>query len=169
MLLTSSEANKLVKTYLDELQRLHDIENQSSIFTVAVTENVEDVRPVYSFETTQARFCEINAKIRKVKHAINVFNTTTVLNGFDMTIDEALVYLPQLTNCLSKLSHMATKLPKSRACNRYSSSNVIEYEYTNYAPEDADAFCVEIRTRISKLQTALDTVNNTVQFSVDID
>ena len=44
----------------------------------------------------QEQLADIEQKIRKLKHTINVFNTTTVIPEFGITIDEMLVYLPQL-------------------------------------------------------------------------
>ncbi len=54
----------------------------------------------------------MEAKIRKLKHAINIFNATQTVDGFDMTIDELLVYIPQLTKRKSKLLEMKSRLPK---------------------------------------------------------
>ena len=44
----------------------------------------------------QEQLADIEQKIRKLKHTINVFNTMTVIPEFGITIDEMLVYLPQL-------------------------------------------------------------------------
>lgn len=49
---------------------------------------------------------DVKLKIRKVKHAINVFNTVTNVPDFDMIIDEMLVFFPQLTKKCETLSRM---------------------------------------------------------------
>jgi hypothetical protein len=48
-----------------------------------------------------------------------VFNVTHTVPGFDMTIDQILVYIPQLTAKKIKLYEMKTKLPKTRDESTY--------------------------------------------------
>lgn len=55
-------------------------------------EDIESVRPAYDYAKTQARLEELEGAIRRLKHAINCFNTTQVVDGFGITIDEMLVY-----------------------------------------------------------------------------
>ena len=95
MKLTSAEANKMIRSLKDQHRLLILQEENVVSFIAATTENIEEVRPSYSYEETAAKFDEIDRKIRKIKHALNVFNATTVVDGFDMTIDEMLVYIPQ--------------------------------------------------------------------------
>ena len=100
---TSAQANKLLKKLNDEYTALLDKETRSRDFRAAMGEDVESVRPVYDYAETQIRLAELEAKIRKLKHAINIFNATQTVDSFDMTIDELLVYIPQLTKRKSKL------------------------------------------------------------------
>lgn len=109
---TSAQANKLLKKLNDEYTALLDKETRSRDFRAAMGEDVESVRPVYDYAETQIRLAELEAKIRKLKHAINIFNATQTVDGFDMTIDELLVYIPQLTKRKSKLLEMKSRLPK---------------------------------------------------------
>lgn len=78
----------------DEHAALLDKENRSKDFRAAMGEDVESVRPVYDYADTQKKLAELEQRIRKVKHAINVFNATHVIPDFGMTIDEMLVYIP---------------------------------------------------------------------------
>ena len=117
MKLTSSEANKMIRQLKDQYRLLYTKEGSVCSFVAATTENVEDVRPTYSYEETAAKFDEIEQKIRRIKHALNLFNANTVIDGFDMTIDEMLVFLPQLSDRLRKLGIMISKPAKSRAEN----------------------------------------------------
>ena len=94
---TSAQANKLLKKLNDEYTALLDKETRSRDFRAAMGEDVESVRPVYDYAETQIRLAELEARIRKLKHAINIFNATQTVDSFDMTIDELLVYIPQLT------------------------------------------------------------------------
>ena len=111
-----------------------------------------------------SELAEIESQIRKLKHAINQFNLTQVVPGFDMTIDQMLVYIPQLTARKKKLDHMRSNLPKERITSF--SSNFVEYNYSNYDIEQAEADYEMAADELARAQTALDTVNTTVDFEV---
>jgi len=90
-------------------------------------------RPAYDYADTQEKLAELEQRIRKVKHAINVFNAIHVIPDFNMTIDEMLVYIPQLTQRKNKLADMKARLPKQRVEEQYGrQSNIIDYTYANY-------------------------------------
>ena len=167
MKLTSAEANKMIRALKDQYRLLFSQEENVVSFIAATTENVEEVRPSYSYEETAAKYDEIERKIRKIKHALNVFNATTKVDGFDMTIDEMLVFLPQATDRLRKLSGMLAKPEKSRAENT-GRTNIIEYEYLNYDLEKVRQDYDALMDRKSRALSALDVLNNTVQFEVEL-
>ena len=143
MKVTSAQAAKILRSLINEFNDLMRLESKASLFIAAVGEDPESVRPAYSFEETREKAKKLNEQIRTLKHAINVFNSTTKVPGFDMTVDEVLVFLPQLNADVSRLGAMKSVLPKER-----------EYR------EAADT--------LAKLQLALDTVNSTVEFEVNI-
>ena len=93
---TCAEASKILRKLNEDLKVLRAKEVKGYRFTAAVDEDLESARPVYNYIQTQNEQRRIEAKIRKVKHAINCFNINTVIPEFDMTIDEMLVYIPQL-------------------------------------------------------------------------
>lgn len=167
MKVTSAQANKLLNKLRDDLAYITTKEAQSRVFNAAVGEDIENVRPEYSYVNTQAKIDILNTKIRKIKHAINVFNTTTVLPEQGITVDEALVLIPQLTKKKSKLNDMKSRLPRTRV-NNFRGSNVIDYEIVNYdisrVEEDYDA----VAEQLSELQMALDTINSTETFELGI-
>lgn len=122
MTYTSAQANKLLKKLNGEHAALLDKESRSKDFCAAMGEDVESVRPAYDYADTQNRLAELEQRIRKVKHAINVFNATHVIPDFHMTIDEMLVYIPQLTQRKNKLAEMKARLPKERVEEQYGRS-----------------------------------------------
>ena len=63
-------------------------EKESRSFIAAIQENLEDARPLYDFSATQKKLDALDRRIRTVKHAVNIFNTTHMVPDFDMTIDE---------------------------------------------------------------------------------
>ena len=158
---TSAQANKLLKKLNDEYTALLDKETRSRDFRAAMGEDVESVRPVYDYAETQIRLAELEAKIRKLKHAINIFNATQTVDSFDMTIDELLVYIPQLTKRKSKLLEMKSRLPKERYGRQ---SNIIDYTYANYDIAAVEADYEKAADELSRAQLALDAVNQRETF-----
>lgn len=166
---TSAEAAKLLRKLNEDYEALCIHEEQSKEFLAASGEDIESVRPAYDYESVQARMDELEAKIRKVKHTINIFNATHIVTGFDMTIDQMLVYIPQLTNRKRKLSIMRNKLPKTRDhASTAGRMGIIDYRYTNYDIEKADADYTAVSELLAKAQTALDVVNNTETMELDL-
>lgn len=162
---TSAQANKLLKKLNDEYSALLDKEQRSRDFRAAMGEDIESVRPAYDYAKTQARLEELEGTIRRLKHAINCFNTTQVVDGFGITIDEMLVYIPQLTKRKSKLLEMKSRLPKERVEEQYGrQSNIIDYTYTNYDLTAVEADYEKAADELSRAQLALDTVNQRDSF-----
>ena len=112
---SSQKLGKILNRTEEELSSLCTQETDSKEFNAAVGENVESVRPVYSFSETQNKKELLHAKIRKIKHALNVYNVNTLVPEFDMTIDQMLIYIPQLTVLKRLYSAMKDKTPKKRA------------------------------------------------------
>ena len=170
MLFTSAQANKELKKLNDELASITNNEMLSSTFVAATTEDLELARPVYNFADTQEKIANIQEKILKLKHAINVFNTTHKPEGFDMTVDEILVYIPQLSAAKAKYNKMANRLEKIRNAGGFgaSKSNLIEYEYTNYDVKTAKKYFDVVSEQLSRAQLALDKLNQTETFEVDL-
>ncbi len=164
---TSAEANKLLRKLNDEKTSVIYREENGKEFLAAVGEDIESVRPKYDFTETQNAIAGIETKIRKLKHAINVFNSTTIIPEFDMTIDEMLVYIPQLTAAKNKLARMKDKLPKVREQTRVNSS-ILDYRYLNYDVETVTAEYEKVTDTLSKAQNALDSVNMNQTLEVDL-
>lgn len=163
---TSAEAAKLIKALNEQHEMLVDRESQSSSFIAALSEDIETVRPEYDYAETKAQLLEIERKIRIVKHAINVFNTTHTVPGFDMTIDEALVYMPQLSERKRRLYPMSLALPKKRERGGVQ-SNIIDYRYANYDVPTVAADMTAAGDLLARLQTALDIVNTTERMEIE--
>ena len=125
------------------------------------------MRPDYDFAKTQSALAEVERKIRKLKHALNVFNSTTVIPEFDMTIDEMLVYIPQLTARKNKLSSMKDKLPKVREQSRTNSS-ILDYRYLNYDVNEVAAEYEKAADTLASAQNALDAVNMTLTLDIEL-
>ena len=167
MKLTSAQAAKLLKKFNDDYSAILEREAKSSTFNAAMGEDPDTVRPEYDYAATQKELCELETKIRKLKHAVNVFNATHTVPGFDMTIDEMLIYIPQLSRKKEKLADMRAKLPKARV-EFIRNSNIIDYTYTNYDIKAANTDYEAAADELSKAQLALDRENAAETFEVEL-
>ena len=166
MKLTSAEANKLLRKLQDDHNALTSREVNSRMFVAATTENLEDARPEYDYADTQEKLEALEARIRQVKHAVNLFNSVQTIDEGGMTIDQALIYIPQLSARKRKLAVMRGAQKKSRNLNT-KSTNLIEYTYANYDIEQAERDYQAVNAELARVQNALDLVNSTVQFEIE--
>lgn len=164
---TSAAANKMLKAIEDEKDYLIEMENEASVYVMA--DNEKNDAPEYDYERVQKQLTELNCKARKIKHAINLFNTRTVLESVGLTIDEALVEMAQLNRMKIRLDTMRKRLPKRR-CNEKMFGGInsnIEYEYVNYDLDKVAADYKAVSERIAEIQMALDLANQTILFDIE--
>ena len=119
--ITSAMAAKYLRKLNEEHDALLQKEKKSDTYTVSVQEKPEDVRPEYDYAAEQFQLRELEDKIRKVKHAINRFNLTQNVPGFNMTIDQMLIYIPQLTARKNKLNPYAQPFAEGACAGRHES------------------------------------------------
>lgn len=168
--ITSAEANKYLKQLQEKKALLVKDSAKKSSFVAAIEENVENVRPEYSFEDREREIAETDYKIVQLKHAINVFNTTHIVNaaGAEHTIDQVLVLMPMLNERKKRYATMAGAMQKERVEAGYGrTSQHIEYKYANYDIEDAKTKYQRISDLINACQLALDKVNTTEAMEVE--
>lgn len=167
MKLTSAEANKLLRKLHEDHNVLLHRETEARVFVAATTENLDDARPEYNYaETQQQQLADLEARIRALKHAINYFNISQTIDESGMTFDQALVYIPQLSDRKRKLAMMHSMQKKSRNTST-KSTNLIEYTYANYDIEQTEHDFQTASEELARVQNALDLVNSTVLFEID--
>lgn len=169
MMMTSSQAGKKLRKLNEEYLKLLSNEIESKEFRCSLGEDPESLRPKYDFKDTQKKISEIEKSIRKLKHSINQFNTIQVIPEFNITIDEMLVYIPQLTKAKEKLGKMRSGLIKQRYVpSHYENSNIIDYVIKNYDITEVEANYNKVSDILASAQIALDRVNTSVEYDFDV-
>jgi len=161
--MTSKELNKKIKALTEEKENLLEKEKKASVFHCSVGEDERKIRPDYDFNQTQKRLYAIDDEIRKLKHELNIFNSTTYI-GDDRktTIDEALIEIPQLSQRKATLKEMANRLERERVNQQYGNT-IVDYEIINYNPLSVQEQYKYVSERLDTLQKALDKANSNIE------
>ena len=170
--MTSAYASKLLKKLTDERNYLANIENDRN--TYFADEDTEPIIPDHDYHETKQKISDLNEKIMKIRHAVNLSNTTTVLQIGDkeLTVDSVLIRMPQLQAVKDRLDEMRKNQQKELSRGkrwRHRPDETAEIKYANYNIEDAKADYDKVSGEIMMMQLALDRHNQTDEFEVDID
>ncbi len=167
--MTSAYANKVIRKLNEDKEFWLNKEREGSIYVAAAEE--EPVIPDYDYENVAKQIEELDAKILKLKHAININNASNRIKVDDkeMTIDEILVRMAQLSNRKSVLDTMRKREPKSRINSGYFAARKAapEFEYINYDLETVKRDYELVDAEIAAMQIALDKYNQTYEFDVE--
>ena len=169
-MMTSAYANKVLRKLTEDKEYWRRKENEGCTYIAAIDE--EPVIPDYDYEKVAAEITAIDEKILKIKHAININNATNkvAVGDAEMTIDEILVKMAQLSKRKAVLDNLRKREPKTRInSGLYSSRKTApEYEYVNYDIELVKKEYERIDAEIAAMQIALDKYNQTFEFEVPV-
>lgn len=161
---TSASANKLLRSLADEKAHLLKMESETCTYVLAQDEEAEP--PAYDYADTRAQVRRIDERVRRVRHALHEFNMTTTLPHCDMTTDEALIAMAQLSAERKRLEALRGILPRERESRVYG-NRLVEYRYANFDVAEAQRDYRALSERIADLQLQIDLCNQTVTFEVD--
>ena len=157
-------ANKLVRQMQSERDALIRAESETSTYSYMAGK--EPVVTEYDFRAVNARLSELTDMIASIKHAINIFNTSTELPEIGLTIDGALVRMTMLNGDKSRFDRMRHVQKKARSGS--SVRGVSEYTERNYDSEDAEKMYQDVCMELIAIQQAIDMANLTRTLEVDI-
>lgn len=164
---TSAAAGKYIRSLEDEKALLIRREQETSTYVRALDER--DEPPAYNYAEMQRHIDDLDRRIRVVRHAVHLFNATCVLPESNVTIDEALVKLAQMSKKASRLATMREILPKQRIDASYPGrQNAIEYRYANFDVKQVEKDYQTLQEQIHALQLEIDLCNQTKTFEADI-
>ncbi len=130
---------------IDELRRMQ----------VSYKEGEQPVQVDYDYAKTREEVKSIDDEVRKIRHLTALANCTAMTDE-GCTISEALVLLAQLNAEKARVERLAAAEKLTR---RITPNGVLEYTVCNYEPAAAAADCAELRSRIYRLQLAIDRAN----------
>lgn len=154
----NTELMKEIKNLTAKKEELLAYEGRESLTTFS--ENETQIPSSYSYTEVRNKIDAIDKEIRHIKQLLCYANATVIVEGFDMTIAEALIYLAQLQSKQITLANMKNRAPITRQSTSYRTGPV-EYVKTNYDVEQVQKEFDEVFQTIQKLQIAIDRTNLT--------
>ena len=127
--------------------------------TVTYCANEEPIIPDYSYDEVSKQIEWFDTEIRRLKGLLAYSNVTTIVEGFDMTINDALIYLAQLKAKQTRLDSLNAKNKLSRSTVGY--GDAIQYTKILYDQEPIAKELAEVTETIMLLQMAIDRTNLT--------
>lgn len=168
-MMTSASANKLLKK-LEEDKLFWMVKERDGRSYVAAADE-EPIIPSYDYAEVAGTIDNINTRIVRIKHAININNVTNRIPVGDttMSVDEILVRMAQLNSRRSILGDMRRRDAKIRiSSGSYNARKTTpEYEYINYDLDLVKSAYERINEEITAMQIALDKYNQTFEFEVE--
>jgi len=154
MKLCNAEVIKKIKDL--EEQKIIILSDEQKNCTTTYQTETDMIDTGYDFGKTRTAVENLNKEIMKLKHKLNISNSTVIVEEFGLTIGECLVYMAQLNNEKGVLERLGQIRSKSRA-TLY--NGIVEYTVTNYDVEICKTELNKIKETVRKLQLAIDRVN----------
>ena len=156
MKICHTEAMKLIKEL--EQQKSVVLRKEADNYSISYKEGEEKLKTDYSYLETRKEIASLDKKIRTLKTLLAIANTKVIIDDFNITIGEALVYLAQLQKEKSELEYLGSKQQLTR---RSTPNGVIEYTECVYDVNKVNEDILVIRKKINDLQIAIDRANLT--------
>lgn len=149
-----TEIMKEIKKLEEVKETLLNEESDNCIVTYLQKET--PINTGYDYNLTNIEIEECDTEILRLKSLLTKANVETNVEGFEMTISEALVYLAQLNEKLKRLSYLVNLKPLKRSTGY---DSVPEFTKIVFDREKVLKDYEEVRNLIPKLQMAIDRTN----------
>ncbi len=168
--ITPAELQKHIKELQSRYDSLVAREKKCATFTVTIDENVEAARPKFDILDNFDKLVDLRREIARCKHALSVFNLSTIIPELGLTIDEVLVKLPMLKQEVERLEDYKNRLPRERVePMRYAPTKTPEYTYINYKLFDIEEIYNMRSDALRTYQLELDKINSTATIDIDLE
>ena len=155
------------KCYTEIMKEIKRLEGEKDSWTTHERNNCrvsymvgeDPILPNYDYTETSGALLEYDDRIRKLKGLLAYANATTIVEGFDMTINKALIYLAQLNARVRRYDYLISFQKLTR--KTLGIDGKIEYTKILYDQEDAGRKLEEAKSEVIQLQMAIDRTNLT--------
>lgn len=147
------EAMKEIRLLEEEKAIL--LEKECERFRVSYKEGESKVDTGYSYQSTREKVAALDLRIREIKSALAKANCTCRLEGFDVSIGEALVMLAQWNAEYGRLSMLSAQ----QLSRRITPNGILEYTECLFDVEEVARERNALKQRIGALQIAIDRAN----------
>jgi hypothetical protein len=155
------EAMKEVRLLEEKKEML--LERECERFRVSYKEGERKLENGYSYRGTRDDVAALDARIREIKSALAAANCTCRLEGFDVSIGEALVMLAQWNAEYARLAMLSAQQQISR---RITPNGILEYTECLFDVEEVARERNALKQRIGALQIAIDRANLLSQIEI---
>lgn len=149
---------KELKAIENEIAEIHNSDGRDSSVPVN-TEYTPRYQSTYSYEENRKRVKELQQREAKIRASLNFFNNTTKVEGFDLTVSEALVKIAQLRSEIKALAPMVNHQEVFRIAysSRFETSGEIHKTCYDIAKVKEDL--KSLQQELATLQVAVDKIN----------
>ena len=162
---SNTEIMKLVRDIESQKEELVNFGNRNSFAKYTLEEKpMADLTPYALVEQTN-KIGSLDANIRYLKHLLNLSNATTIVEEFNITLGEALVYMAQISQTVKRFTLLANTDKVVRTSGNYMSTTP-EYTEAKYDIDLAKQMLSTYKSTLSKLQMAIDKTNLTNEIEV---
>lgn len=113
----------------------------------------------YNYNKVKSEISSLDTKTRKLKTILAKANIETMLEDFDMSVSEGLIYLSQLSESLNRLKTQVTRDELTRVTPYGSKRDIVEYHSLNYDLAKAKKDYDKLVQEINNLQMSIDRCN----------
>lgn len=157
---SATELMKKLKYIQEEINNIHrEDENKSyvpaeKVRDIGVAKYSPLIESTYDFMGNRNRIKELHEQELKIRRALNVFNSTTLVHGQIFNINEGLVRLAQIKGEVTALTNMTKR--GQYIHDAYSRENIC---MSVYDLEEAKEALRTAQRELSALQVAIDKTN----------
>ena len=161
MKICNTEAMKRIKEL--EAQKEMLVDNEDRYCQVSYKEGENKIAGDYDYDDTRKKIDALDDEMRAIRCALSKANCTVKVDGFGVTIGEALVMLAQKQNKKAQLESLTENKQLSR---NVTYNGVVEYTECVYDVKRVKDDLKMLRGEISALQMAIDRANLTNYITV---
>ena len=171
--MTPKQALRRLDDLSVEKQKILSDERHSLRFDVPNEVSIEDVKPDYSYNDVSLQLNAIDDEMLKIKHALNVHNSTIVIyndqDGDDFTTDQLIVKTAQMKNKLNRLNTIVSLKREHKRGGGYGEAPYYfwnEINVTEQQQESAKAELEALTLRLREYYDVIDGHNMTAQITI---